>query len=239
MPAHSVYAFSEKVALIADGANPIGRAAALQLALLGCYVIVGCTADSVENCRALDELKNLGTLANVVQANVKTAAGAKTLVGEVEKLYGRLDLLVNVLNLEPPKSFAEIDEADWSEIADASLKANFFIVQNSVELMNLRPKPAIVNVVSACDTPETSENVIFSSVNAALIGLTKSLAIKLAPKFRVNAVAASAKKKFVPSLDAELFKPQSGVAADDAARAIVYLLSPEATALNGQILTVG
>ena len=238
MAAQSVHAFSEKVVLITDGTHPIGRAAALQLALLGCYVIVGIADNSEENRRALDELKNLGTLANAVEANIKTVKGAEILVGEVEKLYGRLDLLVNILKFELQKTFAEIDENDWSEMIDVNLKANFFITQKSVELMKSRPKPAIVNVVSACDTTETKENVVFSGINAAIIGLTKSLAIKLAPKFRINAVAVSAKKKFAPSLDAELFKPKSGAAADDAARAIVYLLSPEAVALNGQILKV-
>jgi hypothetical protein len=64
------------------------------------------------------------------------------------------------------------------------------------------------------------------------------LAKTLPKNFRVNAVALSEKKSDAEKLDAELFRPKSGVSADDAARAVCYLLSPEAIGLNGQILKI-
>ena len=73
MPTPSSHAFAEKVALITDGANPIGRAAAMQLALYGCFVIVGFSEETPENFRALEELKSLGTLANAVKSDVSTS----------------------------------------------------------------------------------------------------------------------------------------------------------------------
>ena len=85
MPAQSVHAFSEKVAIVSDGTNPIGRAVALQLALLGSYVIVGFPQNSAENKSALQELQSLGTLANAVESDIRTVEGAKFLVGEVEE----------------------------------------------------------------------------------------------------------------------------------------------------------
>jgi hypothetical protein len=66
--------------------------------------------------------------------------------------------------------------------------------------------------------------------------LTESLAKTLPKNFRVNAIALSEKKTAAENLDAELFRPKSGVSADDAARAVCYLLSAEAIGLNGQIL---
>lgn len=239
MSAQSVHAFAEKVALVTDGGNSIGRAAALQLALLGCYVIVGFSHTSEENYRALTELKNLGTLANAVEADITTIEGAKALIAEVEKLYGRLDLLINTTKFKPLSSFEETSESDWIKTIDANLKANFFVTQEAVRLMKSRPKPAVVNVISACDTDETAANVAYAGSQSAIAGMTKSLALKLAPKFRVNAVAVSEKKKNNPVLDSELFKTETGAAADDVARTIVYLLSSEAILLNGQILMVG
>lgn len=239
MPAQSIHAFAEKVALVTDGTAPIGRAVALQLALLGCYVIVGVGDSSEENLSALAELKNLGTLANAVETDISKVEGAKKLVGEVEKLFGRLDLLINTAGFVPHLSFDEIEEFDWTQTVDKNLKSTFFVTQSAVDLMKNRPKPAIVNVISACDTDETAGNVAYASVQAGIAGLTKSLALKLAPKFRVNAVAVSEKKVTHPVIDAELFKPKTGFAADDAARTIVHLLSSEAVGLNGQILTVG
>jgi NAD(P)-dependent dehydrogenase (short-subunit alcohol dehydrogenase family) len=239
MPAQSIHAFAEKVALITDGDNPIGRAVALQLALQGAFVIVGFSQISEANRSALAELQNLGTLANAVEADISTVEGAKKLVGEVEKMFGRLDLLVNCLKFKSDSEFDEVTEDVFSKTFDANLKSAFFVTQEAVRLMRQRPKPKIVNVASAVDTPETERNVLFFASQNALNGFTKSLAAALPKNFRVNAVAVSEKQaKTESGLDPELFRPKTGVSADDAARTIVYLLSSEAIALNGQILKV-
>ena len=237
MPAQSVHAFAEKVALITDGANPIGRAVALQLALQGCYVIVGFSDANEENKRALAELKNLGTLANAVEADTESVEGAKKLIAEVESLFGRLDLLVNTLKFKSDSTFQEISEEVFDKTVAANLKSTFFVMQEAIRLMSARPKPKIVNVVSGFSKGE--KNLIFAATQQAVIGLTKSLAKQLESKFRVNCVAVSDKpKEQNEDLDAELFRPKASVAEDDVARTILFLLSAEATGVNGQILKV-
>lgn len=238
MPTPSSHAFAEKVALITDGANPVGRAAAMQLALYGCYVIVGFSDETPETLRALEELKSLGTLANAVKTDVSTVEGAKTLVAEVEKMFGRIDLLVNCVKFAPDSIFEEILEDDFDKTFDANLKSAFFVTQEALRLMKTRPKPKIVNVVSACDTGETERNAVFSISQKAVIGLTETLAKSLPENFRVNTVAISEKKTQKENLDIELFRVKSGVSEDDAARTILYLLSSEAIGLNGQILEI-
>jgi 3-oxoacyl-[acyl-carrier protein] reductase len=239
MSVQSVHQFAEKVALVTDGAGDIGRAVALQLALQGCYVVVGFSNSNEEAKRSLAELQNLGTLANAVEADASTVEGAKHLVSEVEKLFGRLDLLVNCLKYKTDSTFEETDEAIWTQTVDCNLKATFFVTQAAVNLMKARPKPVIVNVVSGCET--AAQNLAFAATQASINSLTKSLAKQLAPKFRVNAVAVSeTKRETIEVLDAELFRPKSGgIAADDVARAVLFLLSSEAVGLNGQILAVG
>lgn len=235
MPAYSSHAFAEKVALVTDGENPIGRAVALQLALLGCYVIVG-FPQAVEK-RALQELQSLGTLAGAVEADVSTVEGARALVSEVERMFGRLDLLINTLKFRSDSTFEETIEDVWQKTVDANLKSAFFVAQSALDLMKPRPKPVIVNVGY---TKEGGENIAFAAIQAGLIGFTKSLSKTLAPKFRVNCVVVSEdSKKPTENLDAELFRVKTGISEDDAARAVVYLLSSEAVGLNGQVLTVG
>lgn len=236
MTAPSVHAFAEKVALITDGANPVGRAVAMQLALQGSYVIVGISSD--EQISAIEELKSLGTLANAVKADISTVEGAKTLVSEVEKMFGRIDLLVNCLKLETDSAFDETSEKTFDDAVNSNLKSTFFVTQESLKLMKTRPKPKIVNLVSALDTPETEMNVLFAAAQNALVGFTKSLAKNLPKNFRVNAVAVSEKQTKNENLDAELFRAKKGISEDDIARTIVYLLSSEAIGLNGQILTL-
>ncbi|HEX8368873.1 MAG TPA: SDR family oxidoreductase [Pyrinomonadaceae bacterium] len=236
MPASQpIHAFAEKVTLITDGTNPIGRAVALQLALLGSYVVVGFSGASVEAKRALEELKSLGTLANAVEADASRVEGARNLVAEVEKLYGRIDLLVNTLKFEPPTSFEETVEDVWQRAIDVNLKSVFFVTQAALPLMSPRPKPSIVNVVTNCEQDE--KNPAFAAAQTAIIGLTKQFARQLPKNFRVNCVSVNEKPE-EKSNEFELFKTSQNVAADDVARVVVYLLSSEAKALSGQILTV-
>ena len=126
----SVHAFAEKVALITDGTSPIGRAVALQLALQGAFVICSYEKASAADVAALDELKSLGTLANSFEFT-----DAKTLIDEVDNLFGRLDLLVNCVKKE-----------------DDSVLQIEMLTNESLRLMKPRPKGLIVNVVSENQT---------------------------------------------------------------------------------------
>lgn len=124
MPAPSIHAFAEKVTLIINGGDGVGRAVALQLALQGAYVIVAFSGESEENRRALNELKSLGTLAHSIEYT-----DAKILIDEVDKIYGRIDLLVNCVKSG----------------ADSTFQINT-ITEESLSLMKSRPKPTIVNI---------------------------------------------------------------------------------------------
>ena len=124
MYAHSVHAFSEKVAFVSDGASPIGRAVALQLALLGGYVIVGASAPG-----AVDELISLGTLAKAVSADVTTSAGAAAAVSEIEASFGRLDLLVNCLKNMPESSFEDSGDAEFDAVLGSNFKSAYMLTK--------------------------------------------------------------------------------------------------------------
>lgn len=242
MPGQNLRGFAEKVALVTDAGNSLGRAVALQLALQGCYVVFGFANASEENQRALEEIQTLGTLVHAVEADCSTVAGVKHLVGSVGNLYGRLDLLVNTLKFKPESSFDLISEENWSHTIDANLKSIFFAVKESFSLMNARPKPTIVNVASALDTEETAANAAFAAAQTGISGMTRAFAESLPKKFRVNCVQISERKNEMvtaENFEQMLFKKPDGVAPDDAARAIVYLLSSEAVGINGQTLTVG
>ena len=125
MPAPTIHGFAEKVALVINGSEGVGRAVALQLALQGCYVIVSFQKTSDEQTNALEELKSLGTLANAFEF-----VDAKSLINEVNNLFGRLDLLVNCVKSEDDSTF---------QIKTLTVEA--------LDLLKFRPKPSIVNVL--------------------------------------------------------------------------------------------
>jgi enoyl-[acyl-carrier-protein] reductase (NADH) len=126
MPAPTTHGFAEKVALIINGHEGIGRAVALQLALSGCYVIISYPATYGNNSEVLSELTSLGTLANSIEFSTPDSV-----VKEVEQLFGRLDLLVNCLK--------------YDNDSESTIEA---LVLAARRLLENRPKPTIVTVIS-------------------------------------------------------------------------------------------
>lgn len=235
MPGQSFRGFAEKVAVVTNGASGIGRAVALQLALQGAYVVVSFSEESEENSRAMQSLREIGTLAQAVEADVSTIDGIKKLFSSVEEMYGRLDLLVNCSSANIETSFENLTESIFQKTIDANLKSALFCSQLALSLMRGRPSPSIVNV--AFDTEEGSTH--FIAAKDGLIGLTKSLSQELkTKKIRVNCVVIDSSLKEKSSLDNsnQMFVSSPF---DDAARAVVYLLSSEAKAVNGQTVAVG
>ncbi|MEP7214351.1 MAG: SDR family oxidoreductase [Acidobacteriota bacterium] len=235
MSVQSIHAFAEKVALVTDGASPIGRAVSLQLALQGSFVIVAFSDAADEYKGALAEMQSLGTLAKAVEADITTPDGIAKLISEVGSSFGRLDLLVNCLKYLPQSSFEDSGELDFDTVVGSNFKAAYLVTNACLPLMADRPKPRIVNVF----TRETSENApLYEAMQSAVEGFTKSLARTLPAKFRVNAVASTAAKSVREGFDPELLPMAGTAAADDTARAVLYLLSPEAVGINGQVLEV-
>lgn len=235
MSVQSIHAFAEKVALVTDGASPIGRAVALQLALQGSFVIIGYSKAEAGARSSIDELISLGTLASAVEADVSEPCGADRLIENIDKTFGRLDLLVNCLKFQTDSSFEQTTEDIFAETVKRNLTSAFFMTQRALRLMEPRPKPRIVNVSFAGE----SGNIAFDVLQSAVRQLTRSLADDLPGNFRVNGVEVhESKVPAVPEFDVELIRPKQGVSPDDVARTVLYLLSPEAAALNGQIIAL-
>lgn len=231
MPAPTIHGFAEKVALVTGGDCAVGRAAALQLALNGCYVIVAHSGRDLRAGNLLSELKNLGTLAHFIEMDFSTEAGAENLIGEVEKIFGRLDLLVNCAEINDAVSFEDRGEESFTDVVNQSLRTVFFVSRAAIKLMRVRPKPKIVNVVIG---GEDETNALAASIEAAIAGMTASLSKSLPPKFRINCLSVKEKKSETTDSSNELFRQHGGLSPDDAARAILFLLSGESIGVNGE-----
>ncbi|HMS09545.1 MAG TPA: hypothetical protein PKE66_08685, partial [Pyrinomonadaceae bacterium] len=158
----SIHAFAERVSLITDGNDPVGRAAALQLALQGSYVIVGDPDGSSSG--GLDDLLELGTLAAAVNADAVSDAGVAALSAGVNSKFERLDLLVNIFR------------SGGQGIAAAEA-----MIDSVAELMTPRPKPRIVNVFRPAGQGD------IEAVEAATVRLRS----ELPGHFQVNSIAVA------------------------------------------------
>lgn len=234
LPGQSFRGFAEKVAVVTNGASGVGRAVALQLALQGAYVVVSFSEESEENSRAMQSLREIGTLTNAVEADVSTNEGIKRLFSSVEEMYGRLDLLVNCSCANDEVSFEELTEEVFQKTVDENLKSALFCSQAALSLMNGRPSPAIVNV--AFENEKGGAH--FAASKDSLIGLTNALSQEFSKKkIRVNCVVIGSELKEKTSVEnSEQMFVSSPF--DDAARAVVYLLSSEAKAVKEQTIVV-
>jgi NAD(P)-dependent dehydrogenase (short-subunit alcohol dehydrogenase family) len=235
MSPQTVHQFAERVALVSDAGSRIGRAVSMQLALQGSFVIGLFPRAASEQEASVSELVELGTLAHGAAIDPSTMEGARAAAETVNGLFGRLDLLVNCLKYTPESSFETMTEPDFHAVVGQNLGSAFFLTQSVIGLMKIRPKPKIVNLISAADS---RTEPIFAATQAAVAGLTRSLAATLPDKFRTNCVQVNERQEQTETAD-ELFLRPGSIAPDDVARAVLFLLSSESIGMNGQVVTVG
>ncbi|MCP9492950.1 MAG: SDR family oxidoreductase [Pyrinomonadaceae bacterium MAG19_C2-C3] len=261
MPAAVSRGFTERVALVVGGgreANTVARAVAIQLALEGSYVIVAHEEADEAGSSIVESLRALGTLAHAVKLNRREGEDIGRVFDEVDGLYGRLDLMVNVALIERQESLIDATVEDIDACLGASLRSSLMLTQYAARMMRRRGAGGIVHVVGAQGKTDT----IAATIHGGIIGLTESAAGELAPRIRINGVVIGHTRTGIKSetggahaADLANFAATFGVvppdnvaasadalhpvAADEVARAVLYLLSPESKFIIGQILNVG
>ncbi len=227
----SIHAFSEKVAIVVGGNSPIGRASALQLAMLGAFVVV--VDDSASDDFASRELESLGTVAASITVNLHSAPAVCEAIAKIDSMFGRIDLIVICLKPIAESSFTDFDEPTLDGIAGGGLKVPYVFVSQALALMKERPKARIVCVVPPRD--DAADQVIAETIRGGVEGMTRAMANVLPRSFRVNAVVCEG---VATAVSDGLTISRTGIAPDDVARAVLFLLSSEATAINGQTIVV-
>lgn len=176
-----------EVAIVTGGGSGIGAAAAKRFAMEGAAVIV---ADL--NLRAahsvVADIEAAGGRASAVLANVSNKDDVIKMVASTISEYGRLDVLFNNAGIILPKFIEDIEDAEWQNILAINLTGVFLCVKHSLsELRKTRGK--IINMGSMNGLVGQTKNAAYSATKGAVIAMTRSLAIDLAPEgIRVNAV---------------------------------------------------
>jgi pteridine reductase len=112
-------------------------------------------------------------------------------VAVTEETFGRLDILVNNASSFFPVSFGRIEASHWEELVGSNLRAPLFIAQEAAEEL-ARHEGAIVNIVDIHAERPLKGYPLYSIAKAGLAALTRTLALELAPRVRVNGVAPGA-----------------------------------------------
>ena len=183
-----------RVALVTGGAKGIGRATVLRLAATGTSaIVINYRSARKEAEEMAGDLLRKGTETLCVQADVRNDAQVRRMVEETANRFGRLDVLVNNAGATHwiPIAYLEgLTDVVWDEILDINLKGAFRCARAAAPWL-AKTEGMIVNVasISGILAPATMSSLAYGASKAALIHLTRGLAVALAPKVRVNAVA--------------------------------------------------
>jgi NAD(P)-dependent dehydrogenase (short-subunit alcohol dehydrogenase family) len=177
------------VALVTGSARRVGRAIALDLARAGFDLVVHHRTSTAEAAGVVLEAESMGVAATAVRADLSAPAEIAAMFAEVERLHGRLDVLVNsaaVFRRTPP---ATLDEEAFDFHVGVNLKAPYLCCIHAARLMRGPSPGRIVNVADVAAERPMRNYVPYCVSKAGLVMLTRSLAKALAPAVLVNAVA--------------------------------------------------
>jgi 3-oxoacyl-[acyl-carrier protein] reductase len=228
-----------KRAFVTGGGRGIGRATALLLARAGAKVAVG-----YRSRKPAAEPH----ITAAVRGDLGTAAGARKAVAEaLRALGGSLDILVVNHGVWPADDVpvADMSDEQWESTRRANLDAVIYVCRSAIP--DIRARGTIVLVASTAGQRGEAFHADYAATKGAVISLTKSLAVELAPQVTVNCVAPGwvdtemAAKPYAGEGRAKIERtiPLRRVAsADDIAGPIVFLCSPLARHITGEILNV-
>jgi 3-oxoacyl-[acyl-carrier protein] reductase len=180
------------VAIVTGGGTGVGRAACRALVEAGATAVVVNYSRSEEDARrTASELRELGVRALAYQASVADETAVDAMVGEAVSRFGRLDVLVNnagTTRFIAPCDLDALTDEVWDEILGVNLKGTFYCSRAAAPALR-QAHGAIVNVASIAGLRASGSSIAYGVSKAAVIQLTRNLAMALAPEVRVNAVA--------------------------------------------------
>jgi|WP_325181854.1 3-oxoacyl-[acyl-carrier protein] reductase len=235
-----------KSALITGASRGIGRAIAIALAREGWPVCVNFLErrDAAESL--VSELRAQGRAAMAFQADVADRGAVEAMVRAAAEELGPVELLVNNAGISHQGLFQDLGDADWARLLAVNLTGPRNAVLAALPHMLSEKRGSIVNISSIWGLRGGSCEAAYAATKAGVIGLTRSLALELAPSgIRVNCVAPGCvETDMVRVLGEEtramlveetplgrLGRPE------DIAEAVAFLASEKAAFITGQVLT--
>jgi NAD(P)-dependent dehydrogenase (short-subunit alcohol dehydrogenase family) len=245
----------DRVALVTGAGQNIGKAIALAFAENGAWLAVNDVNPTCEE--TTQEIRRRGGTAKSYQADVGDAQAVNEMVAEIEKEWGKIDILVNnaavyVAKLEERYPVHAFLDSDWERILRVDLNGVFYCSRAVSAGMVKRRRGVIINISSVAGLVPLRLQVAYDVAKAAVVNLTKCQAVEIgACGVRVNAIAPGstltdgtrqafynpAAKKFAESLLSHVPLGRPGEATD-IANAALYLASDEAGYVTGHVLVV-
>ena len=232
--------------LVTGGARRVGAAIVRALHAAGANVVIHCHRSRADAVRLAAELEAArAQSAAIVEGDLLDPSRLAPLVEEAAARFGGLDGLVNNASSFHPTPLESLTPADWENLSGTNLRAPLFLAQAAAVHLR-RSRGAIVNIVDIHAERPLPGFLAYCVAKSGLAGLTRALALELAPDVRVNGISPGA---ILWPDDGEAFAPaereritrqtplcRSG-SPEDVAGAVKYLLF-DAPFVTGQVLAV-
>jgi NAD(P)-dependent dehydrogenase (short-subunit alcohol dehydrogenase family) len=178
-----------QVAIVTGGSAGIGRATAKLFAAEGAQVIIAARRSEKIGSVA-GEINKEGGACLAIPTDVSRPLQIKNLIRTTRERFGRVDILLNNAGILPaPVPLAEMAEAEWDQVFTVNTKSLYWMVQSTWPVMVEQGGGVIINTASVVAFRGTAGLAAYSASKAAIVMLTKSLALEGAPLgIRVNCV---------------------------------------------------
>ena len=184
-----------RVVLVTGAAHRIGRAIALSFAQQGAQIALHYGASKVAARQTAGEFATLGFNVEIFHAELSDSNQIDKLFSQVEKQFGKLDVLVNSAASFQSEPIENISPDEWDAVLAVNLRAPFLASQHAAKLMraSARDLPALIlNIADLSGIHPWVGHAHHGVSKAGLIHLTRTLARELAPDIRANAIIPGA-----------------------------------------------
>ena len=233
-----------KVALITGAAKNIGRSIALELAKAGASIAVNTRASLDDGERVVQEIRAAGGQAELYAADIADANACKSMVANVLKRFGRVDMLVLNASVRTEKAFLELTYDEWRTPLAITLDGAFYLSQACIPSMLEHGGGNIVTLGGMQSLSGAKKRIHGSVAKHGLVGFTRGIAREFAEQgIRANCIAPgqmdtarAAGRAAPPGLDMIPLKRKG--APEEIATTVRFLCSPAASYITGQTLHV-
>jgi len=237
---------ANQIAVVTGAGRGIGQAIALKLADHGADIAaVDLKIEFVQ--QTVEDVQKLGRQAWAVAANVADAASVEAAADQILKAAGHVDILVNNAGITKDTLLMRMSEADWDAVLNINLKGTFLFTKAFTRAFLKQKSGRIVNIASVIGLIGNAGQCNYAASKAGVIGFTKSVARELASRgITANAIAPG----FIETKMTEALGPEAREALlkqiplnclgqpEDVANAVLFLASPAARYITGQVLAV-
>lgn len=242
-----MFDLSGRTALITGGSRGIGRSIALNLAAHGADVAINYSRSQTEAEQVKAEIEKAGGKAIIVQADVTVPEDVQRMAKETLDALGRIDILVNNAGANRDTLLLRMSLQDWDDVMNLNLRAVFLCTKSVLRPMMRERYGRIINIGSVSGLAGNVGQANYAAAKSALIGFTRAVAREMGsrnitsnlvnPGLVITELTKDVRQEVVDAVEQRLMIQRLGKP-EDVAACVVFLASPDAGYVTGQVLSV-